>query len=334
MTDDLRFGVVGVAGMGGTHADALEQTDGASLVAGADLDEAAADEFADEYGVAAYTDTVEMVRDADLDAACICTPNGTHADVVEDVAAEGVDILCEKPLDVTPERVARVIEACEDAGVTLGVCLQRRTLGGPRLARDAVADGTLGDLTLADVQVKWHRTSDYYDVGWRGTADLDGGVLLTQALHGIDLLQWAAGGVERVTATVETMHHEGIEVPDTAAATLEFENGAYGQISASTAVYPQYPITLQVHGTEGSVRWHEDELDEFTVEGRDDAALPDPEPFELGRGHLGIVRDFVEALQEGREPMVSGADARDVHDLVFAIAQAAETDEWVALPDR
>jgi len=334
MTDDLRFGVVGLAGMGGTHADALAATEGATLVAGADLDDDVAADFADERGVEGYTDHVEMVRDADCDAVCVCTPNGTHAEIVEDLAAEGVEVLCEKPLDVTPERVDRVVEACADAGVTLGVCLQRRTFGGPRLARDAVADGTLGELTLADVQVKWHRTSDYYDVGWRGTADLDGGVLLTQALHGIDLLQWIAGGVERVAATVETMHHDGIEVPDTAAATVEFENGAYGQISASTAIYPQYPITVQVHGTEGSVRWHEDELDEFAVQGREAADLPDPDPFELGRGHLGIVRDFVDAVRADRDPLVSGVDARAVHDLVFAIAEAAETDGWVGLPDR
>ena len=330
MSDELRFGVVGLAGMGTTHADAVRETDGATLVAGADLSADARATFADEYDVATYADAATMAADTDLDAVSVCTPNGTHADVVPALAEAGVHVLCEKPLDVTPERVNRVVRACEDAGVTLGVCLQRRTMGGPRLAREAVATGRLGSLTLADVQVKWKRTADYYATGWRGTADLDGGILHTQALHGVDLLQWVGGGVEAVCAGLDTLHHDGIEVPDTAAAAVRFADGGFGTIAASTAVSPQYPITLQVHGTEGSVRWHQDELDEYSVPGGDD---PDPEPFELGLDHVGLVRDFVHAIRYDREPEVSGRDALPAHDVVFAAFESAERGEWVDTDD-
>lgn len=328
----LRYGVIGCAGMGSTHADALERIDDLTLVACADVVEANARQFADEYDCAWYTDHVEMIEDADLDAVSVCTPNGTHAEIVAEVADANAHVLCEKPLDVRRERVDRLIDACAEAGVKLGCIYQRRTLGEARLARDAVQSGALGELIVADVQVKWHRESPYYeDTGWHGTADLDGGVLLTQALHGIDLLQWIAGDVDRVCAAMDTFHHD-IEVPDTAVLNLQFDDGAYGQVSATTAVQPQYPITLQFHGTEGSIRFHEGGVDAYeTGAGAVDYTLED---FPLGRGHVGQLRDFSEAIREDRDPMVPPAEARKAPDIVFAAEEAAASDEWTPVHGR
>ncbi|WP_207592365.1 Gfo/Idh/MocA family protein [Halomontanus rarus] len=328
-TETLRYGVIGCAGMGTTHAAAVEGTADATLVACADVDEEIAREFATARDVAWYRDPVEMVVDADLDAVSVCTPNGTHADIVTALAETGVDILCEKPLDITPERVDRMIEACEREDVVLAGIFNRRTLGGPRLTREAVADGRLGDVVLADVQVKWHRTASYYE-GWHGSTDLDGGILLTQALHGIDLLQWIVGDVERIAADLETCHHD-VEAPDTAVASVVFENGARGQITASTAVYPQRPITVQVHGTEGTIEWRQGDegLEAFeTVDGLVDADTTAYD-FDLGPEIEGQVRDFVRALLEGREPMVSPAEARKALDIVFAAQESVERGEWV-----
>lgn len=324
---DLRYGIVGCAGMGDTHADAVEAIDGVALVACADIDEGIARSFADRYGTAWYTDPAEMAVDAELDLVSVCTPNGTHLEIVTDLAEAGVDILCEKPLEITSERVDQMIRVCEREGVTLGCIFQRRTFGGARLAREAVADGRLGDVIFGGIEVKWHREQSYYDdVAWHGTTDLDGGILLTQALHGVDLLQWSAGGVDRVAAGLDTLHHD-IEAPDTAALTVEFSEGGYGQLAATTATYPQRPITLQVHGTEGTVRWHEDDVDEaVTVEGPiEDAA----EPFPMGVGIPGQVRDFIQAIREGRDPMVTPADAREALDIVFAAERSAERGEWI-----
>ncbi|MFC4989427.1 Gfo/Idh/MocA family protein [Saliphagus infecundisoli] len=327
MASEIRYGIVGCAGMGTNHADVVRDAEGATLAACADVSEENARAFAESYGTEWYTDPGAMAVEADLDAVSVCTPNGTHAEIVADLAAAGVDVLCEKPLEVTPERVARTVESCEEAGVKLGCILQRRTFGGPRLAREAAADGRLGELVLADVQVKWHREPAYYeDVAWHGTTDLDGGILLTQALHGVDLLQWAAGGVDRVAAGLDTLHHD-VEAPDTAALMVEFSEGGYGQLAATTATYPQRPITLQVHGTEGTVRWHEDDVDEaVTVDGPiEDAA----EPFPMGVGIPGQVRDFLEAIREDREPMVTPVDAREALDIVFAAQRSSERGEWV-----
>ncbi len=327
VTKELRYGIVGCAGMGTNHADAVTETDGATLVACADIDEENARTFATRYGTTWYESPLEMAVDEGLDAVSICTPNGTHAEIVTALAGESVDILCEKPLEVTPKRVARIADAVEREGITFGCVFQRRTFGGPRLARDAVKDGRFGDIVLGNVQVKWHRKRSYYeDVGWHGTEDLDGGILLTQALHGIDLLQWTSGGIDRVAAQTETIHHD-IDVPDTVVAGVEFSNGGYGQITATTATYPQEPMTLQLHGTEGSLRWRQNELEAFeTVDG---TGTETPTEFHLGPEHLGQVRDFVNAIQENREPMIPIDEACKPHDIVFAIETATDRGEWV-----
>ncbi|AHG01628.1 hypothetical protein HALLA_04305 (plasmid) [Halostagnicola larsenii XH-48] len=324
---ELRYGIIGCAGMGTNHADAVAETDGATLVACADIDEENAQSFAAEYGTSWHTDPLEMVREDDLDAVSICTPNGTHAEIVTDLAAEGVDILCEKPLEVTLERVNQIERVIEREGITFGCIFQRRTFGGPQLARELIADGRLGEIVLANVAVKWHRESSYYDdVSWHGTTDLDGGILHTQALHGIDLLQWTTGGIDRVAGKTGTLHHD-IEVPDTAVASVELSEGGYGQITATTATYPQEPMTLQIHGTKGSLEWRQDDLVTFeTIDGDDTET---PESFHMGADILGQVRDFVAAIHEGREPMVPFADARNAHDIVFAIEAASDRGEWV-----
>jgi len=327
MSEPLRYGVVGCASMGHTHADALASVDGAELVAGADRDGEVSDSFGEAYDCAAYTDAGEMAETEGLDAASVCTPNGTHADVVSELAARGVHVLCEKPLEVTPERVEAVIDVCQEAGVQLGGVYQRRTRPEMRLAREAVRSGAVGELVLLDVAVKWHRGDDYYR-GWHGSAELDGGVLHTQALHGIDLLGWVGGDVARAAGTLSTRNH-AIEVPDTASATVEFECGASGTVSATTAMEPQYPISLSVHGTEGSLRISEGEVEAY--EDNQGSVAYDLPEFEHGAGHAGQIRDFVAAIREGREPMVPPEEARRALDTVFAIQESDRTGAWVSV---
>lgn len=327
--NQVRYGILGCSSMGDSHARALADVDGATLVACADIDDEVAAEFATENDCEWYTDAVEMVQASDIDAVSVCTPNGTHSDIVVELAETGVDILCEKPLDITVAKIDRMIDACEATGSTLGCIFQRRTMVGPQLAHRAVSEGRLGDPITADVQVKWHRERPYFDAAnWRGTADLDGGVLLTQALHGIDLLQWIVGDVERVCATIKTLSHD-IAVPDTAVLSVEFENGSVGQISASTAVYPEYPITVQVHGTEGSFRWHEDEIDEFVTE----TGPVERETVPITPGHVGQIRDFIEAIRTDREPMVSAREGRKAVAIAEAAARSSDEDRWVGLDE-
>ena len=329
MTDAVRFGVVGCASMGRTHAEAIDRSEGAELVACADHSPSTARSFAAAHGCTAYADRAEMFADAPLDAVCVCTPNGTHREIVVDAAANGLDVLCEKPLDVTPARVDAMVDACREADVVLACVLQRRLLPSMRFAREVARRGELGRLLLADVAVKWHRDRSYYDdSAWHGTRALDGGVLFTQALHGVDLLQWVAGDVERVAGVSDARHHD-IEVPDTAALSLRFADGAFGQVSATTAARPQRPITLELDGTEGSLRVTEAGVESFETAGeRPEFDLPDPP---ADGAHTEQVRDFVAAVTEDRPPMVPPAEARKALDVVFAAERSADRGEWVSL---
>ena len=326
---DIQYGIIGCSVMGNVHADALAEVSSATLAACCDVDETAASRFASEHDCKPYRNPVKMIEQRNIDAVSVCTPNGTHSDIVVDIAETGVDILCEKPLDITLPRVDRMIDACDKAGVTLGCVFQRRTEFGPQLQRRAGNDGRLGDLTMADVTVKCHRDASYYD-GWHGTADQDGGVLLTQALHGIDLLQWIVGDVERVCAEVKTRHHD-IEVPDTAVVCLEFENGAVGQISASTAIYPQYPITINVHGTDGSIRTRDGEVDEFIIAAGDTDYENETVP--LSGGIQGQIKDFIDAIRHGRNPMITGREGRVAVAIAIAAAESSAEGHWVDISE-
>ena len=322
----IRYGIIGCRGFGTTHADAVVNTDGVELVAGANRGEEGAREFAETYDCAAYTDHVEMIRDADVDAVSVCTPSGTHADISIDAMEAGADVLCEKPLDTRAERMDRMIAAAEEHDATLAGVFHRRTGPGAQRAKRAVESGEIEELVFGDVAVKWHRTQGYYDGDeWRGTRELDGGVLMNQAIHGIDLLQWLAGGVERVNAVCRTVGRD-VEVETAATVLLEFENGATGTIQASTVTYPQREVRIELDGEGGAVQLKNEEIAAFeTTDGVVD--VPDTES---GPGSIdAIVADFVEALETGREPMIPARDARTAVDIVLAAYESSETGEWV-----
>ena len=336
----IRYAVVGCAGIGPTHAEAVETVQDAELVACADIDGDAAAEFADEYDCGAYTDVTEMVEEAQIDALSACTPSGTHADVTVEAARAGAHVLCEKPLDVYADRIDRMISVCEEEGVTLAGVFQKRTHESAQRAKRAVEDGEIGGLLLGDAHVKWFRSQAYYDSGgWRGTRDMDGGVMLNQAIHNIDKLQWLAGGVVAVQAATGRLARE-MECEDTAAITLEFENGALGTVSA-TAATKGGTDRVELNGTEGSISLGPEGIRRFEVgTGEQSPYSAETESRELveddqewGDAHAAVVADFVDAIEDDREPMVPGRDAREAVDVILAAYESAERGERVELDE-
>ncbi len=346
---EVGFGIIGCGNIAPMHARSLKEIDGARLIAVSDVVVPNVEKFAAEYGVVAYTDYAEMLKRDDVHAVSLCIPSGMRCEVAEACARAGKHVLSEKPLEVTTERIDRIIAACEVAGVKLGCIFQSRFADAPRAVHEAIEQGRFGKLILGDAYIKWYRSQAYYDSGkWRGTWKLDGGgALMNQGIHQIDLLLWYMGPAKRVTAKTALAGHTGIEVEDIATALVEFESGAMGVIEGSTAIWQGHPARVEVHGTEGSVVLEDGQVKswQFKDETPADADIrkrlgadktlgsgsADPMAGLGHGGHKRNIEDFVGSIREGRAPFVEGRDGRKAVQLIEAIYRSAKTNQLVEL---
>jgi len=343
MKDKVRFGIIGAGVIAPWHARAIEACQDAQLVAIADVALDKAKALAKEHGdVPCYEDYRRMVARDDLDAVSICTPSGLHGDAAIAAAQAGKHVLCEKPLEVTLEKIDAMIAAAKENNVKLGGIFQWRTYPVSIKAREAVQSGRLGKMVLGDAYLKYYRSQAYYDsAGWRGTWKFDGGgALMNQGVHGIDILLWIMGDVESVFARAAPLVRK-IDVEDTAVAVLKFKSGAFGVIEGTTSCNPGEESTLAFHGEKGTIimtesrflRWavtdepdgHAQEQEDMKkVEGETKTGVADPT--EIGvRGHIIQVEDMVKAIRENRDPMVPGESARKSVQLILAIYESAKT---------
>jgi len=334
---EIGFGIVGCGIICNQHVDAVNETPGAFLAGFCDVCVEKASDFADTYKVPYYSSLDGMLQNKDVTAICICTPSSLHADVAVAAARAGKHVLTEKPMAVTAADMDRMISACREAGVKLGVVFQRRTTPRFQLMRETIRRGELGRLVLGSVYMKYFRGQDYYDSGeWRGTWKYDGGgCLMNQGIHMIDVLLWMMGPVKSVQGRIATLARR-IEVEDTATATFEFASGALGVIEATTAVYPpEMPHRLEIHGDRGSITVEEERINRWQILG-DDGNLIDrlqtASPSEraiLERedgwndGHRALVADMVAATQEDRQPLIPGEEGRKAVDIILAIYASA-----------
>jgi len=334
------FGLVGCGMIARFHALAIGAMESARLVGASSRSEANARKVADEFGGEAYTELDALLDRDDLETVIVTTPSGAHLDAAVAAARAGKNVLVEKPLEVTPARCDEIIEACEKHGVALGVVFQSRFHPVNRLVKRTIEAGRFGRLALAGAYVKWWRPQSYYDSGaWRGTWELDGGGALTnQSIHAIDLLLWFAGEVESVSARVDCLAHERIEVEDTGAAVLRFASGAIGVVEGSTAAFPGQLKRIELCGDKGSCVVAEEDLSlwSFSEESPEDEEIrkkftsrsggggaADPAAIDF-RAHERQLEDFCRALEEKRAPLVDGPEGRRSVALLAAIYESAK----------
>ena len=364
MTAPVRFALVGCGVIARTQARALAAMPGdAELVACSDIDPARAQALAQEFGVTALP-YADVLADPTIDAVTVCTPSGAHAEVGVPALEAGKHVLVEKPMEITLEACDRLLDAAERSGTVLAVVSQHRFDPASQAVAQAVADGELGRLLLAECRVPWFRTQEYYDSGdWRGTWTLDGGgALMNQGIHTLDLLRWLCGPVRTVYGATATTAHDRIEVEDVACATLTFADGALATLMASTGAYPGRPAQLAVHGTRGGAVIDGDRLALLAVHGEpergretahpharqvaaggtraatealdaravaDDA--PSDESYPWGEAHRRQMLDMVDAIRAGRTPLVDGPAGRAAVELVLAVYESARTGQPVHL---
>jgi predicted dehydrogenase len=250
-------------------------------------------------------------------------------------------VLCEKPLDVTTEKVDAVVAETERAGVKLGVMFQDRTKPDLRRLKALVDEGGLGRPLLVGARVRWWRPPEYYSGSkWRGKWALDGGgSLMNQGVHTVDLLLWLLGDVRRVQARTATAFHE-IEVEDTAVALLEFASGALGTLETTTAAYPGYPRRVELTGTEGTIVVEHDRIASADVRtpvaglasGAGDAnASASSHLVSDASGHRALLEDFLRAVETGGRPLCDGREGRRSVELVEAVYRSARTGQAVTI---
>lgn len=328
------FGLVGPGMIGKVHAEAIEAIPDAQLVAVCGRSEDKTKEFAGRFNAAAYTDYEAFLAHPDLSIVTICTPSGTHAELGVKAAQAGKHVIVEKPIETTLEHADELIAACEASNVRLGVIFQSRFLPAVARIKRAVEEGRLGRLFLGDAYIKWYRAPQYYaKESWHGTLRLDGGgALINQAIHTVDLLQWIVGPAETVFAFKGALRYPHIEGEDTLVANIRFENGALGVIEAATSIAPGFKRRLEISGERGTIILDGDDISVWQLEG-EEAETGTGEQITDGssnpaaisnEGHRRQIADFVEAVNQGREPVVSGREGRKALQLIEAIYRSAD----------
>lgn len=347
MSNTISIGIVGGGTIAAVHADALAAIADADLVAIAEPHEATGRALAEKHSAIWLPDAAGLIARADIDLVILATPSGLHAEHAVAAAGAGKHVVTEKPMATTLADADRMTAAATEAGVQLAVIFQNRFSRDAVLLKRAVEAGLFGQPIFGNAFVHWRRTQAYYDAsgGWRGTWALDGGgALMNQSIHTIDLLQWMLGPVARISGETATLTHE-IETEDTAAATVRFTSGALGAIQGSTSLGKDYPIRLEIVGTEGRAvlsggkltTWEPSrDIDARELLSSEEIAHTQgsdgEDPF--GAAHERQLRAILAAIRAGTAPPVSGADARNAIEIILAIYRSAADGVAVTLPEH
>lgn len=332
----FNVGIIGCGTIAEIHAKVLSELAMAKLVSAFSRNIDNAKRLSEKYDIKPFDNLEVFFDDPNLDVITICTPSGTHLDYGRLAARAGKHVIVEKPIEVSLQRAQALIDICKKQNVRLAVIYQNRFLPDVIRLKEKVQQGDLGKIFLADAFIKWYRSQDYYEsADWRGTFQLDGGgVLINQAIHTIDLLQWIVGGLKNVFAQMGTYSHQRIEGEDTAAAILEFENGAIGVIEGSTSVVPAMDRRLEIHGTEGTAVLKGDNLflankdndgSQIDKMRKEESSVGSSSPLKgfSSEPHRQQFENIFRALGENLNPPVSGEESMDSLAIVKAIYESA-----------
>jgi UDP-N-acetyl-2-amino-2-deoxyglucuronate dehydrogenase len=336
-----RIAIVGLGMAVTPHARSLLDLAGRAEVAHAMSPSAARRQaFAARFQFPTTDSLQQIVDDPSVTAVAVLTPPNTHLEIATALARAGKHILLEKPLEVSTARAERLVATCRDAGVTLGVVLQHRFKPAAERLAAIIGTGSLGDIVSCSTTIPVWRPQSYYDEPGRGTRTRDGGgVLLTQGIHTLDLMLSLAGPVAEVCGYARTTPIHRMETEDLVCTAVRFANGAFGVIDATTTAYPGGPERIALVGTRGTaslagtalaVRHHDGRTEDLAADPAAGGTGADPMAFPHDY-HLGVWRDFLDAIDERRPPRISGEEALKVHRLIDALLAAGDSSGKVAV---
>ena len=291
-------------------------------------------------GASKTTRLEDLLEDDSVQAVLVLTPPNTHLDLVQRLARAGKHVLVEKPLEIDLARAQTMVQVCESQGVTLAVMLQHRLRQAATSLRALLNAGELGQLVSASASVRWWRPQSYYDEPGRGTLARDGGgVLITQAIHTLDLLLSFTGLPARVMGLASTSPMHAMEGEDCACALLHYAHGAMATLQATTAAYPGFPERLELNGTLGSASLEAGVLQvafmngqTLSVGGQQQGSGGGADPMAFDHAaHRAVLQDFIDAIRHDREPAVSGRSALAAQQVIEAIMVSAQSGRPLAL---
>lgn len=299
-----------------------------------------------DVSVKVFTDYKKMLSSVNLDFVTIATESGSHCTITLNCLNSGVHVIVEKPMALSTSDAQTMVDCAKENSKKLAVCFQNRFNGPIVKTRQAFESGRLGRLMHSAVQVRWNRNSDYYkQAKWRGTWDIDGGTLMNQCTHGIDLLQWMNNtDVIRVQAVTRRFQRP-IEAEDFGCAILEFADGSVGMVEGSANVYPKnLNESLSLFGTDGTIvigglavnrfetwRLKDSDVVGDTEENVVDSAAKDPDSV-YGKGHGALFADFIDAIGDNREPLTNGFESKKALEIILAIYKSQKDGNPVDLP--
>lgn len=290
-----------------------------------------------------YTDYQRMLQETAPDLAAIATESGLHARIALDCMNRRIPVIIEKPMAMSMEDAEEIIRRSEETGVQVCACHQNRFNLAVQETRKALEAGRFGRLSHGSVHVRWNRNRAYYaQAPWRGTWAQDGGCLMNQCIHGIDLLRWMMGDeVEEIYGVTCRQFHDYLQCEDIGMAVVKFRNGAVGTIEGTTNVYPKnLEETLYLFGETGTVKLggtstNNIDVWDFADEGESDGknkGLQEATSNVYGNGHTSLFADVIEAIEQDRKPYVDAVAGRNALEMILAIYQSASTGKPVKLP--
>ncbi len=342
-THSVRVALVGCGRISGSHVAAIDKIDALELVAVADVEADRARALGDERGIPTFRTVEDLLAGVACDVVAVCTPSGLHPAHGIAAARAGKHVVTEKPMAISLADADALVQACDAAGVHLFVVKQNRLNPPVQLLRRAIEKGRFGRIYVANTTVRWTRPQEYYDAApWRGTWEFDGGAIMNQASHYVDLMQWLVGPVESVVAKTATLARR-IETEDTGIAVLRFRSGALGVIEVTVLTYPRnYEGSITILGEKGAVKiggtavnrvehWQfaEYDDDDKLIE----AANTSP-PSVYGFGHEGYYRNVLKVLRGEASPDTDGRAGRKSLELILGIYESAKSGAEVPLPLR
>lgn len=291
-----------------------------------------------------YTDYKKMINENKVDLIAIATESGFHAEIAKYCILRGIAVIIEKPIALSLRDADEIIEIAKSKKVIVCTCHQNRFNKSIQKVREALEEGRFGRLLHATAHIRWNRGQDYYQqASWRGTWSQDGGALMNQCIHNIDLLRWVMGNeIDEVYAYTDNLTHPYIEAEDLGLALIKFKNGSYGVIEGTTNVFPKnLEETLYIFGSKGTVKiggksvniieeWlFEDSNNYISNFKEDNSELP---PNVYGFGHTPLYSDVISSILMNRTPYVSAEDGRRALELVLAIYKSSKEKRAIKFP--